>query len=76
MNHLVKIITSDDGEEVEGAKWCLSVVAAGGNMSFCSGEFYGPGESSCKYKVKKQNVGGITCSECIDKIKLIKSVKL
>lgn len=75
MNQLVKILVDDCGEVIENAKWCLSIHDTG-NMAFCSGQFYGEGESACKYEFREIVRGGITCENCLDKIKRIKSVKL
>lgn len=70
---VVKILVSEDGEKIPYAKWCLSWNKAGGRMTLCTGQFYGMGESSCKYKEKH---GKITCPECIEEIKMFKSIKL
>lgn len=75
MNHLVKILTDEYGEKEDSPKWCLSVFNTG-NMAFCSGQFYGFGESKVEYEIKQVKRGGITCERCISKIKDIKSVKL
>ena len=77
MSHtLVKITVDEDGADVDNAKWCLSIIAAGGSQSFCSGQYYGKGESSCEFKDKTVQRGGITCPECLQKIKEIKAIKL
>lgn len=76
MHTVVKIITRDDGEKVDNQVWCLSHVIAGGNATFCTGEYYGFGESSCEFKEKEVQKAGITCNDCLAKIKIIKSIKL
>lgn len=75
MNSLVKITRDDDGYLIDDPKWCL-LVHYTGNMAFCSGQFVGVGESACEYEIKEVIRGGITCQNCIDKIKGIKAVKL
>ena len=76
MPRIVKIITSDSGEKYKKPKWHLIEVIAGGNATFCGGEFFGYGESGCEYKTKVTERGGITCEECLEKIRRIKAVKL
>ncbi len=75
MNYLIRILVDDNGEKRFDPVWCL-VVHDTGNMAFCSGEFFGVGESGVVYEVKGCKRGGITCPKCLDKIKLIKAVKL
>lgn len=78
MNGLVKILTSDSGEPREKANqvWHYVDVACAGNQTLCEGEYFGLGESGCKYKTKTVEKGGITCKECINKIKDYKAIKL
>lgn len=73
MPFVVKITKDDDGEKIPYAKWCFVIEITGGNAAFCSGQFFGDGESSCEYETKE---GKITCPECISLIKTIKQVKL
>ncbi len=72
-NNVVKIIADDDGTKIDNPVWHLSITKSGGNMTLCSGEFYGIGESSCTFKTKQ---GKITCPDCIAEIKFYKSIKL
>jgi len=78
MNHLVRITIDDDGEPVFiGPEWCLVDMGnPEGPATLCKGEFFGIGESNCIYTEKWLIRGGITCQNCIDKIKLYKAVKL
>lgn len=76
MNRLVKILTDDLGEKRDNPKWCLIHEIAGGNATFCGGEYFGSGESGCEFLTKKSKRGGITCPDCLEKIKIIKAVKL
>lgn len=79
MSHIiVKFSSDDDGYEVEKDEqvWHLSASEAGGNMSVCTGEFYGYGESGIKFKTKEVKRGGITCEKCLSYVKFFKSIKL
>lgn len=76
MNHLVKILSADDGEKRKNTKWCLVVNKCAGNMTLCEGEYFGMGESGCEYEYKTVEKGGITCSDCLAQIKYIKNIKL
>jgi hypothetical protein len=73
---VVKIIVDNDGAKKKGAKWCLSVISCGDPQTLCTGEYYGDGGSSCEYKLKKVERGGITCHECLSEIMWYKSIKL
>lgn len=75
MNTLVKILADDNGEVIENPKWCFSVHWSG-NQALCSGQFYGYGESGAEYEIKSTKKGGITCTDCLEKIKQIKAIKL
>lgn len=72
-NEVVKITKDNSGEKIDSPKWHLSVVKAGANMALCTGEFYGYGESACLYTTKQ---GKVTCPDCIEFIKHIKSITL
>ncbi len=76
MNRLVMLLTDDDGREYATPVWHLIDVNGGGYTTFCSGEYFGEGESNCKYRLKEVKRGGITCPRCLEKIKAIKEVKL
>ncbi len=53
MSHtIVKILSGDDFEERENPVWCLVDEKCGDSATFCSGEYFGYGASSCKYEVK------------------------
>lgn len=77
MNHLVKILRSDDGEprEEDQQVWHY-VVNKQGTQTLCEGEFFGYGESGCEYEVKTLKRGGITCPKCLEFIKEMKDIKL
>ncbi len=78
MNELVRIITADDGSKKDNPDvWHLiSPMNAQGSASFCEDEFFGSGESGCEFEVKYAKRGGITCRQCLDKIKVVKAIKL
>ncbi len=77
-NYLVKILSDDDGELIEKQNqlWHYVVNKSGGEMTLCKGEFFGFGESACKFRIKVVERGGITCPHCLSQIKQIKSIKL
>jgi hypothetical protein len=70
----VKIKVNDDGERQFRPKWHYAVTYDGtGNHALCTGEYFGLGESACVYDFSR---GRITCSDCIEIIKKIKSIRL
>jgi len=73
MAHVVKLFTNDYGEKYDNPQWHYVHENCGGAVAFCSGEYFGAGESGCEYKDKE---GKITCPDCIALIKTIKTVKL
>lgn len=73
MAYVVKITKDHCGEKIKHAKWCYIHEICGGDVAFCSGQYFGQGESSCEYTIKK---GKITCPDCIEKIKEIKTIRL
>ncbi len=74
MNNLVKIIISLDGEEISDPTWCACSTIGDGHRTLCSGEIVDDGEVVIQSKTTIR--GGITCEECIEVIKEIKSIKL
>ncbi len=77
MNTLVKLLTDDDGAEIDEPKWCLSDPdIQGGHHILCCGSFYGAGESSATYETKEVKKGGIECETCLSIIKAYKRVRL
>ena len=78
MHKLVQLLTDEDGEPEEYPdRWHL---VDGGNpqgeSALCTSQFFGEGESPVEFKVKYVLRGGITCPECLRKLKIYKSVKL
>lgn len=72
MNTLIKIIENTDGDKQEPV-WHLFFHQGGGDKSvFCTGEFV----DLCIYKTKTVKRGGITCQDCLRKIKEIKAIQL
>jgi hypothetical protein len=78
MTHLIVQLTIDeDGNSYPyGETWHLVTPYADGNQIFCSGEYFGLGEGNARGKLKKVLKGGITCQNCLSKIKDIRAVKL
>lgn len=77
MNELVKIIRDDDGALTGNDSWHLvDPTNDQGSASLCTQEFFGYGESSVEYETKTAKRGGITCHECLRKIRLMKAIKL
>ncbi len=77
MNHLVKITVNDDGDETLDTSWHLvDPTNRQGDATFCTQEFFGIGESACKFETKTVNRGGITCPACLIKIRTIKAIKI
>jgi hypothetical protein len=75
VNNLVKFIENEDGEKVEPF-WHISAIYAGSPALMCSGEVYGYGEGDAVFEAKTVMRGGITCPDCLEMIKSIKSIKL
>lgn len=77
MNILVKIIRDDDGEYVELPVWHLVDPGCDlGSAALCTGEFFGGGESAVEFETKQVRRGGITCPDCLRKLRAYKAVKL
>jgi hypothetical protein len=79
MTHkIVKLTMDDDRVEIpkEEQVWHLGTTATGDPIVLCSGEFYGEGQSSCEFKEKVVEYGGITCKNCLELLKEYKSIKL
>ena len=73
---IVKILSGDDLEERENPVWCLVVEKCGDSATFCSGEYFGYGASSCVYEYKLVESGGVTCPDCLNRILRIKEIKI
>lgn len=78
MNELVRIIKDDDGGLKDDPNvWHLVDPSNNqGPAALCTQEFFGLGESGCEFETKQTKRGGITCPECLRKIKILKSVPL
>lgn len=48
----------------------------GGDAALCTQEYFGIGESNCQFKTKQAKRGGVTCPDCLRKIKTYKAVLL
>lgn len=70
MNHLVKCLVNDDGEEVslEDQVWCATTHINGDPAVLCTGNFttYScGGNENTEYIFKSVKRGGITCRDCL-----------
>lgn len=76
-NQLVMIIKNDDGQEIDpkDRRWHL-IDNEGGLQAFCTGEYFGDGESAVVFETKETTRGGINCEKCLYRIRKIKAVKL
>ena len=61
---------------VEERKWCLLIEKAGCGTPLCTGEVFGGGEGDATADVKSVKRGGVTCPQCLEEIKWIKSIRL
>ena len=77
-HEVVKITVSDDGDHVASSDqvWCLVVTACGDAATFCTGEFFGSHQGGAEAESKTVQRGGITCPDCLEKIAMIKAIKL
>ena len=76
MNKLVKIYKDDDGEIIENPVWHLvdpTILQA--ETTLCTGECFGEGESSVVFETKTVTRGGITCPDCLRKLKVYKAIR-
>ena len=72
---LVRIIVNDDGEKIakKEQKWC-AIANFDCVRTICG--FVMDGDSSIEIESKTVNRGGITCADCLGRIKEIKAIKL
>lgn len=75
MNYLVKITHDEDGYKIDNPQWCYVFNLGDAPRALCSGQVFGFGEGSAKFRVKTVE-RGITCPECRNIIKHFKDVKL
>ena len=80
MNLLVKTLVNEDGDPVPVGeqKWCWHTDHNGDNSVLCTGEFTSEGSHGglAKFEFKQTRRGGITCEQCLAKIKELKAVRL
>lgn len=77
MNHLVRILIDDSGDKApKPGDWHLVVNEAGSDMALCSGEVFGEGEGTAVFKEKQVKRGGVTCPDCLRRIRFFKQVRL
>ena len=79
MAHTVtKITARDDGYQVEKSDqvWCLVITSCGDAATLCTNEYIGSAQGSAEFVCKDVQRGGITCPDCLEKIAIIKAIKL
>lgn len=78
MNDLVRIIKDDDGEEKRDCHvWHLvDPCNRQGPAALCTQEFFGLGESGVEFEKKSVKRGGVTCPQCLERIRIYKAVPL
>jgi hypothetical protein len=76
MNKLVKFFTNDDGYPCSPVWHLIDPSRTPGNMTLCTGEFFGVGESAVVFETKTMRRGGITCADCLDKLVAYKAVRM
>ncbi len=79
MSHfVVKLLSDDDGVDYDKDQqvWHYSGESTGDPCVLCSGEYFGEGQSNCKFIEKRVKRGGITCKKCLRIIKEYKAIKL
>lgn len=77
-NYAVNLLTHDDGEaHPDAGLWhIIDPTNKQGAATLCSGEFFGYGESGCKYELRVLTPGTVTCQRCIDDIQTLKKLKI
>lgn len=73
---VVKIIRDEDGEKIDDPKWHYVHTTGHTSTTLCGGQVFGDGEGTAVYKTKTLRKGSITCRECINIIKEIKTIPL
>jgi hypothetical protein len=78
MQTLAKQLINEDREKVlpEDMRWHALEEVTSDRALVCTGEFVDFGAGAGDYIFKNVNRGGITCEECIERIKYFKSIKL
>jgi hypothetical protein len=61
-DEIVKILVDDDGVEIDDPQWHAIDPVTG--TVYCTGEFFGVGESAVVYETKKLNRGDAVCTRC------------
>lgn len=73
---VVKILKNDDGDAIDNPKWCLNAGGINGDATLCSGEYFGCGEGTAEYEEKIVERDGVTCEQCLQKIRFFKKLKI
>lgn len=72
----VKLLIDEDGDADERNTWHLSVYFSGSPTLFCTGEVYGQGEGNAEGVERTRVRGGVTCEDCLNRIREIKAVRI
>ena len=75
MGIVVKLLIDDDGSKHPSKFWHYVTNDDGSNRSLCTGECFGEGESTAKYKIKEAKKGSVTCESCKAILKKYQSYK-
>lgn len=71
----VKLSVNEDGEPDTRGRHLVSDFG-GSPTLFCTGEVFGHGEGYAEGAVRDVKRGGITCADCLDRIREIKAIRL
>lgn len=70
------MLSDDDGDQILDPKWHYVDDVTSDPSALCTGEYFGLGASAVVYETKEVKRGGITCEQCLARIKKFKNVKL
>lgn len=73
--HLIKLITNDDGEEIQNPKWHITQPFGDSDRTLCSGEAYGLGESGAIFEGKFGSLKDCDCPKCLEIVSWFKKLK-
>ncbi len=79
---IVQLLTVDDWKskaednKINNPVWCLVIESCGDKATFCKNEYFGEGQSSCKFELKTVTKDGVTCPDCLKMISNIKSINI
>jgi len=77
MHMVVRLYINEDNERIKDPVWCLVDPGAyDAARTLCNGEVFGASEGNARGEVKKVKRGGITCPNCLQKLREYKAIKL